>query len=138
MKNIKNIKVICNNCIYILSICLLIYNVLFFFTHSIFSNEYELSVTSKNENKIHSILSKKYEDTEKITKLKLQPLLGEANLYLYTNWKLSAVHTIGEGDEIMNYILEYGNNTGEKYILYILLSLILMLVTKSYREKNIS
>lgn len=98
-----------------------------------------MSISSKNEKEIHNLLSKNYKnlELERITKLKLEPLLGESRLYLYSNFHLLGTYTIGEGDEVGNYMLEHGNNPSGKHLLYILLSLIVMLSIKSYKNTNI-
>lgn len=138
-KNIKSIKEIFINLMYILSIFLLVYSIFTLFLDSLDSREYELSISSKNEKEIHNLLSKNYKnlELERITKLKLEPLLGESRLYLYSNFRLLGTYTIGEGDEVGNYMLEHGNNPSGKHLLYILLSLIVMLSIKSYKNTNI-
>ena len=138
-KNIKSIKEIFINLMYILSIFLLVYSIFTLFLDSLDSGEYEMSISSKNEKEIHNLLSKNYKnlELERITKLKLEPLLGESRLYLYSNFHLLGAYTIGEGDEVGNYMLEHGNNPSGKHLLYILLSLIVMLSIKSYKNTNI-
>lgn len=138
-KYIKSIKEIFINLMYILSIFLLVYSIFTLFLDSLDSGEYELSISSKNEKEIHNLLSKNYKnlELERITKLKLEPLLGESRLYLYSSFHLLGTYTIGEGDEVGNYMLEHGNNPSGKHLLYILLSLIVMLSIKSYKNTNI-
>ena len=63
-KNIKSIKEIFINLMYILSIFLLVYSIFTLFLDSLDSREYELSISSKNEKEIHNLLSKNYKNLE--------------------------------------------------------------------------
>ena len=126
MKKMKVLKNIC-----IIFFILLIMCGLKVFISNYYSTEYEILVTSENKSIIVDLIKEYYDESEEITKIQYQPLLGDGDLYLYKKNTLVVKRTISESREIVNYIFNNGYDANKKfthyfyYLLVINLALIL-------------
>lgn len=94
-------------------------------------NKKELYINEKNKNELIEMLTKEYEYPDKITRIKLDVMLGDGELYLYKGLKLEKKTLIGENSKIFQYVIEKGSNSGEKYIVVSIISLVGMLFCKN-------
>lgn len=94
-------------------------------------NKKELYINEKNKNELIEMLAEEYEYPDQITSLKLDVMLGDGELYLYKGLKLEKKTLIGENSKIFQYVIEKGSNSGGKYIIVIIISLVGMLFCKT-------
>lgn len=94
-------------------------------------NKKELYINEKNKNELIEMLAEEYEYPEQITSLKLDVMLGDGELYLYKGLKLEKKTLIGENSKIFQYVIEKGSNSGKKYIIVIIITLVGMLFCKA-------
>ena len=90
----------------------------------LFDNQKEIYINKKNKNEIMEMLAKEYEHPGQITRIELEVMLGDGKLYLYKGLKLEKKMLIGENSNIFQYAIENGSNSGEKYILVVIISLV--------------
>jgi len=122
-------KVIINIFIIIFSITL-IFSVFNF----LFDNKKAIYINKENRNELLELIKEEYDYPEQITKLKLKVMLGDGDIYLYNHFKLEKKTLIGEGDDLFQYIIENGHNSGEDYIIGCLISLFGIIVCTSLRN----
>lgn len=135
MKNNMQIFV---HIIYILFIILLIYCIVMFFKFSIYK-EYEIKISQNNKEQIIKMLEKEsIRNTENIDKVRLKPLLGDARLFLYSNSNIIKDTIVVEGSEIMQYVLDNGEDICFKYIMYIIGELFMILIIKSCKNNSMN
>lgn len=113
-------KKIIKNVIFIL-LCL---SLIFSIFKLLLDNKKEVYINEKNKNELIEMLAKEYEYPEQITKIKLDVMLGDGELYLYKGLKLEKKTLIGENSKIFEYVIEKGSNSGEKYIAISIISLV--------------
>ena len=119
-------KVIKSVVFIILCVCLI-----FSIFKLLLDNKKELYINEKNKNELIEMLAEEYEYPDQITSVKLDVMLGDGELYLYKGFKLEKKTLIGENSKIFQYIIEKGNNSGGKYIIVIIISLVGMLFCKT-------
>lgn len=124
--------------IYILFIILLIYCIIMFFKLSIYK-EYEIKISQNNKEQIIKMLEKEnIRNPETIDKVRLKPLLGDARLFLYSNSNIIKDTIVVEGSEIMQYVLDNGEDICFKYIMYIIGELFMILIIKSCKNNSMN
>lgn len=128
----KNAKI---TVIYIL-ISLLVVFLIYSIFGLLFSNEYEILVTDNNRENINKMIEKYCDEPNKVTRIKLKPLLGDGDLYLYNNFILEKKIRVNEGDDIMIYMCENTLSVGLKYLINTIISLICILLLKSEISKT--
>jgi len=119
-------------------LCILMIILILFLIYSIFniffSNGYVISVTNKNRQEINEMLEK-IRVQEKITRLELDKILGNAELRIYNHFKLCDTKKVSESSDIFVYILEEGSSIRIKYIFYALASIILIAINKELIDR---
>lgn len=99
-------------------------------------NKKEIYINKNNKNEIIEMLTEEYEYPDQITSLKLDVMLGDGELYLYKGLKLEKKTLIGDDSKVFQYIIENGRNSGEKYIIVIIILLVGMLFCKTDIEEK--
>lgn len=124
-------------------LCILMMVLIIFLTYSVFkmfltpfSTEYVMGVNNKNRQEINEMLKKEGIVDQNITRLEIKTLLGDAELRVYSHFKLCDKKIVDESCEIMIYMWENGNSIGIKYMLYILATIILIATTKELIDKE--
>jgi len=97
---------------------------------SVFSSRYVISVTNKNKQEISTMLEEVRIQEDKITRLELEIMLGDAELRVYDNFKLCKKRLISDGADIVTYMCEEGSSIRIKYMFFILIAIILIAIDK--------
>lgn len=96
----------------------------------VFRNAKEVYINSENKEELLEYISEEYNKPEKITKVKVRVLLGEAELSLYKGWLLEKKTIIDDGDPLCDYVCKYGIENTYKYIFTIFIPIIGLIICK--------
>ena len=97
-------------------------------------------IINKNKQKeIIEYLKEEYDEPERVTKIRVKTMLGDAKLYLYSGRKVVKETTVSEGNEIWEYILEHEKdiNIDIKYVIYTIIAICITIGIFYYKEKNL-
>lgn len=126
-------KLLIIDLLYFFTIIIILFNVFRIFAVSISSNQYQISVSSKNKEELIEMLEEIYEEPEKVTKIKLKIKLGDGDIYLYNNFNLMKKISVSESNSLFQYVLKNGTNPSFKFIIYIIITLLFLLVLETYK-----